>query len=361
MAKVTKTHRTACAEAETQLASHPNVVSIGIGFKYKGGVRTDEVCIVVGVKKKLPKAQVPSGELIPSALGGVNTDVIEYGEIKALADVLDVGTQSLTQKRRPCPPGYSVGHPRVTAGTLGAWVHRGTGNEHYILSNNHVIANSNDAVLGDFIRQPGRADGGDDSDRFARLTEYVRIRFDGDNGNGNGNGGKKSSAAFGWKLWQWPANTVAKLVGCPYRLVVAKPNVVDQPQPNLVDAAVARVIDEDWVDLDIPEIGEIQGFRDLELGDRVIKTGRTTETTTGMVETVHATSQVDYGTGNGIATFGDQFIIRADSGDFSQGGDSGSAIVDEDGFAGALLFAGGNGVTIANRISHVVSLLGIRL
>ena len=63
----------------------------------------------------------------------------------------------------------------------------------------------------------------------------------------------------------------------------------------------------------------------------------TTETTTGAVETVSATSQVDYGTGNGIATFSDQFVIRADSGDFSQGGDSGSAIVDEDGFVGGLL------------------------
>ena len=358
MAKVTKAHRTACADAETQLKSHPNVVSIGIGYKYKGGIRTDEICIVVGVKKKLPDTQVPAGELIASSIGGVNTDVIEYGEIKALADVMDVGAQSLTQKRRPCPPGYSVGHPQVTAGTLGAWVHRGPGDEHYILSNNHVIANSNDAILGDFIRQPGRADGGTDNDRFARLTEYVRIRFDNDNGGGNG---KKSSAALGWKLWKWPANVIAKLLGCPYRLVVARPNVVEQPEPNLVDAAVARVLLEEWVDLEIPAIGEIQGFRDLDLGDRVIKTGRTTETTTGTVETVNATSQVDYGTGKGIATFGDQFVIRADSGEFSQGGDSGSAIVDEDGFVGGLLFAGGDGVTIVNRISHVVSLLGIRL
>lgn len=358
MAKVTKVHRTACAGAETQLKSNPNVVSVGIGFKYRGGVRTEEICIVVGVRKKLPKDQVPEGQLIASSIDGVATDIIEYGEIRALADVLEATPQALTQKRRPCPPGYSIGHPQVTAGTLGAWVHRGPGDEHYILSNNHVMANSNDAVIGDFIRQPGRADGGTDADRFARLTEFVRIRFDGDNG---GNGGKKSSAALGWKIWKWPANTIAGLLGCPYRLVVAKPSVVDQPDPNLVDAAVAQVLLEEWVDLEIPAIGEIQGFRDLDLGDRVIKTGRTTSTTTGFVETVSATSQVSYGTGKGIAIFADQFVVRADSGDFSAGGDSGSAIVDEDGFVGGLLFAGGDGVTIANRISHVVSLLGIRL
>lgn len=364
MAKITKAQRAACAEAEAQLKSHPNVVSVGIGYKYKGGVRTDEICIVVGVKKKLPKAQVPEGELIAESIGGVATDVIEYGELKALADVMDVGTQALTEKRRPCPPGYSVGHPEVTAGTLGAWVHRGPGDEHYILSNNHVIANSNDAVLDDVIRQPGRADGGTSDDRFAQLTEFVRIRFDDENGGddgGNGNGGKKGPSAMSWRLWKWPANALASLLGCPYRLVVTRPNVIEQPEPNLVDAAVAQVLLEEWVELEIPNIGEIQGFRDLDLGDRVIKTGRTTETTRGMVETIEAMSQVSYGPGKGIATFRDQFVIRADSGDFSQGGDSGSVVVDEDGFVGGLLFAGGNGVTIVNRISHVVSLLGIRV
>lgn len=361
MAKVTNAHRAACKDAEARLKSQSNVVSIGVGYKYRGGVRTDEICIVVGVRKKLPKEQVPEGELISQTIGGVATDVIEYGELRALTDVMDVAAQSLTQKRRPCPPGYSVGHPQVTAGTLGAWVHRGPGDERYLLSNNHVLANSNDALVGDFIRQPGRADGGTDDDRFARLTEFVRIRFDGDDGDGGHGDGKKSSAALGWTLWKWPANAVASLLGCPYRLVVARPNEVEQPVPNLVDAAVARVLVEDWVDLEIPVVGEIRGFRDLDLGDRVIKTGRTTETTTGIVETIGATSQVDYGPGNGVATFGDQFVIRADSGDFSQGGDSGSAIVDEEGFVGALLFAGGNGVTIANRISHVVSLLGIRI
>jgi hypothetical protein len=154
---------------------------------------------------------------------------------------------------------------------------------------------------------------------------------------------------------------MAGLLKCPYRLVVAKPNQVEQPHPNLVDAAVARVMLETWVDLDVPEIGEIEGIRDLELGDRVQKTGRTTEHTTGMVEVVGSSSVVDYGPGNGNATFQDQIIVRADSGDFSAPGDSGSAIVTEDGFLGALLFAGGSGVTVANKISHVVSLLGVRL
>jgi hypothetical protein len=352
MPKVTKQQKEACDTAQKALKKNKDVVSVGIGYRYRKGKRTDEICIVVGIKKKLPPDQVPPGQMIMDTVNGIPTDVVEYGELKAHQT-----TESLTERQRPCPPGYSISHPEVTAGTLGAWVRRGSGEEHYILSNNHVAANSNDTSLGVTIWQPGRADGGSNVDQFARLTEYVRIRFD-DEENGNG---KKSSASLAWRAWKWPANLVADLLGCPYRLVVARPNQLDQPYPNLIDAAIAQVILESNVDFDIPEIGEIQGIADLQLGDRVQKTGRTTEHTTGMVEVVGAESVVNYGPGKGDATFGDQIVIRADSGDFSAGGDSGSAIVTEDNVLGGLLFAGGSGVTIANKISNVVSLMGIRL
>jgi hypothetical protein len=337
--------RDALAQAKQSLKSHPDVVSVGIGFKYRGGVRTDELSIVVGVRKKVPATDVARERLIPARIAGQPTDVVQYGQIKAL---------ELTAKRRPCPPGYSIGHGLVTAGTLGAWVRRGQGSERYVLSNNHVLAASNEASPGDFIRQPGRADGGTEDDRFARLTEFVRIRFDGGNG-----GGKKTAAALAWRGWKWPANQVARLVGCPFRLEV-RPLAVEQPYPNLVDAAVAQVNLEEWVDPDVPSIGEPAGIRDFQLGDRVQKTGRTTEHTRGFVEVVGSQVQVDYGT-SGTATFDDQLVIRADSGEFSGPGDSGSAVFGEDAYLGGLLYAGGEGITIINRISHVVSLLGVRL
>lgn len=337
--------RDALAQAKQSLKGHPDVVSVGIGFKYRGGIRTDEVCLVVGVRKKLAAAEVAPERLIPARIAEQATDVVQYGEIKAL---------ELTAKRRPCPPGYSIGHALVTAGTLGAWVRRGQGSERCVLSNNHVLAASNEASLGDFIRQPGRADGGTDDDRFARLTEFVRIRFDGGSGDG-----KKSAASLAWKGWKWPANQLARLLGCPYRLEV-RPLAVEQPYPNLVDAAVAQVNLEEWVDAEVPTIGEPAGIRDFQLGDRVQKTGRTTEHTRGFVEVVGSQVQVDYGT-SGTATFDDQLVVRAESGEFSAGGDSGSAVFGEDAFLGGLLFAGGEGITIVNRIAHVVSLLGVRL
>ena len=316
MAKITDAQRAACTEAERTYLPDPNVVSVGIGFKYKSGERTDEVCIVIGVQKKLPKEELSKAQLVADEIAGVRTDIIEYGELHAQADILDAATRALTQKRRPCPPGFSIGHPDVTAGTLGAWVHRGESEAYFILSNNHILASSNDAEMGDAIRQPGRADGGTEDDALARLTAFVRIHFGAD--------------------------------------------------INKVDAAVAEALSAELVELEIPAIGRICGFRDFELGDRVRKTGRTTETTEGLVETIAATSRINYGPEKGLATFSDQFVVRADGDsdtdrrDFSQGGDSGSVLVAEDGFVGGLLFAGGAGVTIANRISHVVSLLRIR-
>src|SRR5256885_12833142 len=49
--------------------------------------------------------------------------------------------------------GFSVGHPAITAGSIGARVTDGV--NVYILSNNHVLANSNDASIGDPELQPG--------------------------------------------------------------------------------------------------------------------------------------------------------------------------------------------------------------
>jgi hypothetical protein len=98
-------------------------------------------------------------------------------------------------------------------------------------------------------------------------------------------------------------------------------------------------------------------MKSLVLGDSVMKVGRTTEMTFGTVEGINAAISVQYG--NQIAEFEDQVIIRGVDGvGFSAPGDSGSAIVTDQSLGG-LLFAGGNGITVANRIEHVQTLLGI--
>jgi hypothetical protein len=201
---------------------------------------------------------------------------------------------------------------------------------------------------------------------IAKLEDYVTINF---GGNSGGKSPKKDSVARFWfGLMMAIANAPAKLQHCPRRLYLNEDitrgrrqvGPVPQPNPNLVDAAVAREATPNAVDLDVLRLGRPMGFRDLELGDRVFKSGRTTDTTEGTVVVVESEVQVGYGAGK-VALFDDQFVIRSDSGDFSAGGDSGSVVMTEDDFIGGLLFAGGDADTIVNRISNVISLLGIRL
>src|SRR5437764_665059 len=79
------------------------------------------------------------------------TDEIEIGEILAFG--------SFRQREKPALGGSSVGHVNVTAGTLGCLVML-EDDSLCILSNNHVLANVNQASVGDKIVQPGKADGG---------------------------------------------------------------------------------------------------------------------------------------------------------------------------------------------------------
>src|SRR5437899_2107843 len=67
-------------------------------------------------------------------------------------------------------------HPSITAGTIGARVRDALGHV-YILSNNHVLANSNNANIGDPEYQPGPFDGGTAADQIATLTDFQTISF----------------------------------------------------------------------------------------------------------------------------------------------------------------------------------------
>ena len=135
---------------------------------------------------------------------------------------------------------------------------------------------------------------------------------------------------------------------------------LQQPSPNLVDAALVRPHDPNHFTPEILGIGPLVGMRDLVLGDQVQKVGRTTEHTYGTVVGIDGSVRVNYGD-SGFAQFDHQLIIESNDGnDFSAGGDSGSAIVTLDGYIGGLLFAGGGGQTIANYSSDVVAYMPVR-
>jgi len=148
------------------ILAKPNVVGVGVGYRRVAGVLTGELSVIVLVRQKLPVAGLDPGDLLPQRLENIDVDVIQVGEIRAL--------QARTDRWRPAPGGVSLGHYKITAGTFGAVVRdRGSG-ERLILSNNHVLANSNEAAPGDPILQPGPYDGGDqDNELFARLERFV--------------------------------------------------------------------------------------------------------------------------------------------------------------------------------------------
>src|SRR5439155_126396 len=109
---------------------------------------------------------------LPVALDGVPVSQRVTGRLMAFSDP--------TQRQRPAPSGFSVGHPAITAGTIGARVRDALGRV-YILSNNHVLANSNGATIGDAEYQPGPFDGGTAADQIATLTDFQAINFAGGN------------------------------------------------------------------------------------------------------------------------------------------------------------------------------------
>ena len=74
---------------QRDLLKKKNVVLVARGKKIVDGVTTDRDAIIVGVKKKItPRtkaaAQLGLANLVPQSIDGVETDVIEVGEIRAL-------------------------------------------------------------------------------------------------------------------------------------------------------------------------------------------------------------------------------------------------------------------------------------
>jgi len=260
----------------------------------KGKVIPEEQVLRVYVTRKVPKEQLRSSEIIPPEIEGVKTDVVEIGRIKKL--------QGYRERYRPAPAGVSTSRAdQEAAGTIGWFMIDEDGNV-YILSNNHVWANENNAQQGDPIVQPGLLDGGDpEQDVIAELYDWIDIDFSGN--------------------------------------------------PNKVDVALAVPIDFSQIYTSIMEIGGITGKADPVQGAKAKKVGRSTGYTEGIVSDVCATLNVDYD--SGTALFQDVFIVQGEN--IVLPGDSGSPVLDEQGRFLGLLFAGNDdgSVMLACKASNI--------
>ena len=242
---------------------------------------------------------------------------------KGEADVRLIGhlvkrDDGFQQRHRPIRPGISVGHFRITAGTIGCFVERGR--KTFILSNNHVLADENAGEPGDVILQPGDADGGRrPRDVVATLARFVRLVRRG---------------------------------------------------TNTMDCALAELTE--GVEFGVIPLGMRRHLHAKpvppEAGSRVEKVGRTTGHTRGRVTAFEVDDVVvRYDFGN--ARFDGQIEIAGGQAPFSAGGDSGSLIFTSgDRRPYALLFAGsdsggptGTGVTYANPIGPILDRLKVGL
>lgn len=294
-----------------------------VGRKRVGGEETDRIAIIVYVSRKLALERLAVAGRIPRLICVPD----HQGTIDYVTDVQEAtfAALALTSRSRPAAGGASIGHVDITAGTLGGLVRDTETGELVILSNNHVLANSNQASLGDPILQPGPADGGrDPDDRIALLSGYAEIDF-------------------------------------------------SESAENHLDAAIAAPIDPDAVAFATTDVGDAtpaqtRALAEDDLGLFVHKTGRTTEHTQGYVAGLFATVRVGYDLFR-TATFVDQIIVSQSTAeeDFSDGGDSGSLVYDSDNACVGLLFAGSQGApgeparTILNPIDGVLGTLGLEL
>ncbi|HEU0105768.1 MAG TPA: hypothetical protein VFT38_06320 [Vicinamibacteria bacterium] len=225
-------------------------------------------------------------------------------------------------RKRPLLIGLSVGHYKITAGTLGAFVRLRKGGALRVLSNNHVLADENRGKAGDAILQPGAYDGGKSPrDRIGTLDGFVKLKTAGVN-----------------------------LVDCALAAL--------DPKVTFKAAALTGV--GTLSSATAPPAEEI---------DLVEKIGRTTGHTRGRV-TAFELDNLVVGYDQGNLRFDGQIEIEGASTEpFSQGGDSGSLIFTSLGHeAAALLFAGGDqggsngkGLTFANPIAAVFDQLKANL
>ncbi|MCX2679306.1 hypothetical protein OOZ15_05065 [Galbibacter sp. EGI 63066] len=337
MSKDIEEIRAILREEGSELMKKPNVVATGIGYKIVAGQPTTDLAIICSVEVKKTSTVLKEEDIIPASVQGVPTDVKPCGILRAFQDP--------TERFRPAPGGVSMGHFQITTGTFGCVVSKN--GEKFILSNNHVLANSNAALVGDPILQPGAFDGGSvTQDQIAVLSEFVPIHFEGEEDNDDNRPCRTARVVASI------INTLAPVVGSRSRL---RPYTIQQ-ENNLVDCAIAQPLNSNDITEEIHQIGYIAGVVEGQLGMNVKKSGRTTGLTTGVIEQIDVSARVNYGA-NKVALFTDQLM----AGTMSQGGDSGSAVLDENNNLTGLLFAGSETTTIINRIQNVFDLLQIDL
>lgn len=283
------------------LMSLNNVHCVAVGYKQKEGKLTDEPAIVIFTTKKEAAKDCPADERIPAYLDGIPTDVIELPDFQTYQ-----GEQSgivNQQKFRPVPGGAEIYMPNspFSGGfcTLGMFVHslreQDNENDIYLLANAHCFPRPDQSIF-----QPESFESQD-------LIAYA-------------------------------SRTV---------------------NSELVDGGIAQMLyNGEAATNEIIGIGAPLGSYELSMnniGDLVVKSGRTTGTTVGRIAYLYADADDKR----------DQIIIADVDSAFSDHGDSGSVVLMQGGeyrhHVIGLLWGGALNYTILSPIFAVCDELQISL
>jgi hypothetical protein len=340
------------AEAREVLSGKKNVFDVGISYKTTDGKTTNQLSLVVYVFEKQSPEQLSEDDMIPTEIKGIPTDV-------RVVPVYDEQV-TYTDKVRPCKGGTQLGFSNWM-GTLGCFATRRTDGSWVMLSNHHVMF-ADTGKEGDPVYQPTHGSG----NPIGHVIHGKRAKI------GNINDRALVDAAIASvdpgdmadevlvKNQVW---TIGELTNTTPRQYSETDGPVNGVAPNIFteDEAGRKI----WAP--------------IEMDAHVRKVGRTTGKTYGIITGIGVPSGVRVKNSEPaqFRWYRDQIEIKFADPDkgfvldplkrFSNEGDSGSAILDDQNRLVGLLFSGGpekvNGrdeySSKANNIHHVLEAMDI--
>ena len=268
-----------------------NVNGIGFGFKEKNDLNTLEPCIHVLVEDKIDEKYLSKNNIIPKSYMGIKTDVIKAKKPKIRTDEIPYMFRPLEGGCVISPNIKTKNTNRYLKGTLGCIVTKVIDGkkEFFILSNNHVLANTNEFPIGTPIIQPNKLNGGSDLDVVASLYTFVPLNF-----------------------------------------------ITETEEPiNYMDAAIGKISNNSLISNEIYLLNNIMGVSKATPTLAVKKVGFKTGLTKGRVVSTGVTTNVTF-SDNKEAHFQDQVYAKFINDD----GDSGSVVLNRNNEVVGLFFAG---------------------
>ena len=299
--------------AATRLLALPGVHAVGVGAKQVEGRRTEDVAIAVFVEHKRPLAEVPANERIPEEIEGVKTDVIEMPvpqTIQVPGQLFSANRED-TKKYRPIRGGTQCEREGQGQGTFGCLFTMPSDPKTVIAATCHHVIYDNCSDKAN-KEQVGQAEGSTSS-----------------------------------------SNCCTDVVGTVLAAVC----------DSEVDIALVKLnAGEEWL-AEVQEVGPIAATHFVETAEAnppnaypVQKRGRTTSRTGGVIAHTAVSGTINNPGGGVHRTYTNGMRIQPNLDpehpsamvDFSLGGDSGAAVLNESGYVVGILFGGSPATATTN-------------